>query len=264
MKALHLACFVIGHRLIQPRIRIFADVFRHGGVVDRNTLSRLKNRQDVVFHDFRLRGALIDLLGTEISAEFLDLKIRENKNAGDRHAGQRADRVKGLREIQSACRRLGWSHREDVRIRRGFEEGQAESQDVERDQKQIKARHVRRRNADHGTGGIEGQADNDAGPVGKPADKQGGGDGHCAVAAVEGHLHPAALRVVDDKDILERRHERVRDIVGESPQGEETRDQNEGKEELARDDGMSGIQGHGGGVFGSGFDRLVGENDMLV
>ncbi len=57
--------------------------------------------------------------------------------------------------------------------------------------------------------------------------KKGSGNGHGAIAAIESHLHPAALSVSDDEDILKCCNQRVGDVIGKSPERKEGGDQDE-------------------------------------
>lgn len=145
----------------------------------------------------RLHDALINLVGGEIGAEILDLETGKDVGIGD-----------------------------------GFQKGQTERQHIQGDEKCVKARYVGGGDADEGTDRIELKTNNDARTIGVAADVEGGRYGHGPIATIESHLDPAALRIVDDKNVVKRRNKRIRDVIGKAPEGEQNRDKHEGKQEF--------------------------------
>ena len=171
--------------------------------------------------------AIFALVAVVVGAQFLHLEIGQDEETGNGHTGQGTDGIEGLSEIESAGSGFGRTHGEDVGVGGGLKEGESECGDIKGGEEKVKARHGRRRHTNHRADGVERQAKEDAGLVGKATDEQGGGYRHGTITTVESHLHPTALGVVDNEDILEGGNEWIGDVVGKAPQSEEGCDQYE-------------------------------------
>ena len=77
-------------------------------------------------------------------------------------------------------------------------------------------------------GGVEEQAEDDAGLEAPATDEECRGQGEAEVAAVERKLDEGGLRVAHGHDALEGGKQRVGHVVGKAPEEEHARDQCEG------------------------------------
>ena len=155
----------------------------------------------------------------KISTELFDLQVGEDAETGYSHTSKRANRVKGLRQIKASRSCLRRAHRENIRIRSRLEKSQSKGQDVESEEKEIETGHGSGRHTNQSTRSVECEPQENARLVRESADKESSRNRHSPVAAIEGHLHPAALRIVYIKGVIlnfvgGQRHERkLRQIV---------------------------------------------------
>ena len=120
------------------------------------------------------------------------------------------------------------SQAEDERVGRCLQECQSKGEDVEAEAEEREALAGGCRDEQEGANGIERQAQQDASFVAVTADEQGRRDGHGGVTAIEGKLDEGSLGCRQFHQCLECRHHGVGDIVRESPQCKQHRDDHEG------------------------------------
>ena len=161
-------------------------------------------------------------------------QVRQHDEGCHSHAAERADGIECLCQVQSAGRGLFVAERKDERIGGRLEKCESERQDIERDAEERELLPFGCRDEEEGSDGIECQAEQDAALVGIFADEQGGRNRHRGISAVEGELDERGFRHGDFHDGLEGCHHRVGDVVGESPQGEQRRDEYEREEVFLR------------------------------
>ena len=174
----------------------------------------------------RLRQGIENQLAGSIAATVAQ-QIRQDDPRGHGHAGKRTHRVEGLREVEPARGGLLAAQRKDEGVGGGFEEGQTEGQDVQRQTEEEEALVRGRRDEEERAHRIQRKPQQDAALVAEAPDEERRGDGHRGVSAVEGELDQGRLGGGELHDRLETRHHRVGDVVGEAPEGEERRDKDE-------------------------------------
>jgi hypothetical protein len=174
-----------------------------------------------LFHHLRVDG-LVALRGRDHLAAAVfggAVEIDEDDHAGHEHPDDGAHGVEGLGEVEAAGRGALVAHREDIGIGRGFQEGQPAGHDEIGEQEGVEVERPAGGNKEQASAGVEGEAQQNAAFVGEFLDEDGRRNGHERVAAVEGALHERTLEVGQQQDVLERRHHRIGDVVGESPEG---------------------------------------------
>ena len=130
-----------------------------------------------------------------IFAELRGGEFGEDEFAGGEHTEEGADGVEGLGEIEALGSGLFVTHREDVGVGGGFEEGETEGENVEGEGEPDELHGEGGGDEEQGTGGVEGKAKQNTGFIGVFLNEEGGGNCHGGVASVESELDGAALRV---------------------------------------------------------------------
>jgi hypothetical protein len=115
-------------------------------------------------HCFRLRNSkglqIARGHGGKLRRRRLD--AGENEDAAEERSEERTDTVERLRQIEPRRRGLRRPQHGDERIGRGFEKGQAESDDVQRSQKECERAQLCSRVEQDGADEIEREPDEDA------------------------------------------------------------------------------------------------------
>ena len=190
------------HRLVRSRIA-------------RGKVAECLREQAVDFR--RQHRCILGMQRALFAAEGFDLEFTQYVVRGDEHAGERADRVEGLREIEAPRRRFRMPHRQDIRIGSDLEQRQSAGEHAKRREEKVELGIDARRDEERGTDRVQREPGQDAGFVGEAADEDRRGQRHDAVAEIERELHQAAFRVRDEEDVLECPDQRIGDVVGETP-----------------------------------------------
>lgn len=139
----------------------------------------------------------------------------------EQYAADGAEGVERLGDVETARGCLGGAHGEDVGVGGGLEDGAAAGHHVDGKEEEGIGCGLARGIEQHGAGGVEGQAEQDAALVAEPADEEGRRKGEAEVCPVEGELHEGGLQVGHRHDAPERSQQRVVHVVRDSPEKEE-------------------------------------------
>ena len=157
-------------------------------------------------------------------------KSRQHDERGDRHARERAHGIERLRHVEPAGRTLFRAEREYEGVGGRFEERQSECQNIQREAEKGKLLIGSGGNKQKRSDGIEGKPEQDTAFITVPANEKRGRHCHGGVAAVECELHHGGFCGREFHDGLESGDHGVGDVVGESPQGKQRRDEDKGNQ----------------------------------
>jgi len=160
----------------------------------------------------------------------------ENELLGDEHPHERAHGVERLGQVQAPRGGLLGPHGQDVGVGTGLEKGESACESEVGHEEWPEHGHHAARNEEERPRGVESQSHQDPGLVRVALDEQGRRECHGEVAAIEGELHQGSLEIAHLENAGERLHHGVGDVVCESPQREQERDQDEGEKQTSRND----------------------------
>ena len=124
-------------------------------------------------------------LGHELS----HFEIGQNQCAGDNHAGQGADRVECLGQVEATGSGCLGPHGKNVGIGAGFQKGQAKCQNVEANKKDIELLETGGGDGQQSSRRVEGQSNQNPPLERYLPDNQGCGNRHGRISAVKGPLN---------------------------------------------------------------------------
>ena len=146
----------------------------------------------------------------------------------DQYPGDRAERVEGLRQVQTARGTLCGPDDGHQRVGGGLEERKPTRDDEQRAQEEPIGAQRRGRVEEEGAGGIQEEADEESRLVAEAPHTEARRNREQEIAGVEGALHEAGAEVRQLEDFLELLDEDVVEVVGDAPQKEEADDEHKG------------------------------------
>ncbi len=154
----------------------------------------------------------------------------EDEVAADHHAGDRAQRVEGLGQVQPPRRALGRPQHGHQRIGRGFEEGEAAGDHEQRAQEEAVDPRLGRGEEQQRAHAVKHQPQHHRRLVAPTLCEGRRGEGEDEVAEIEGRLDQAGLEVAERERLAEMGDQHVVEIVRHAPQEEQADDQNHGED----------------------------------
>ena len=162
------------------------------------------------------------------AADGVEADVVEDEVLAHQDAEDGADGIEALRDVEAARGGARVAHAHDVGVGRRLQDAAAAGHHVDGDEVEAVAGDTGGGQEEHRAGGVEEQAEDDAGLEAPATDEEGRGQGEAEVAAVERELDEGGLRVAHGHDALEGGKQRVGHVVGKAPEEEHARDQREG------------------------------------
>src|SRR5271157_2729859 len=174
---------------------------------------------------------VIDVLGLErVNLRRSQFHTGENEYGADQDPGDRAQRVEGLREIETPFRTLGISQLCNERIGGSFQKRKTAGNHEKRHEEKKVLSAQRCRPEQETSQSVQEQPSHKTRFVPESAHQQSRGDGQQKVPQVESRLHQPRLEPVNRKRLHELPDQDIVQIIGNSPQKEQRRHQNERKD----------------------------------
>ncbi len=153
----------------------------------------------------------------------------ENKLAADQHSGNGSQGVERLGKIQASLGGFRIAHRDDHRIGRGLQKGQAAGNDKQRQQKIAVFVRQRRRIEQARAQAIQQQPNDHCHFITKAFHRHRSRYRERKITEIERGLDPARREVTQDKGLLELGDQDVIEVVRHAPHEKQADDQHQGQ-----------------------------------
>ena len=151
----------------------------------------------------------------------------EKQRTTNQRAEELPQAVERLRQIQASLGSGGFTQHGGIGVGGGFQAAQAAGDHKQREEEKLEALRCSGGHKQQGAGGIEAQAQQDAGLVAVPVHQQAGGQGDQEISAEVGALQQARLRLADVQGFLEVLVEYIEQAIGQAPEKEQAGDQDQ-------------------------------------
>jgi hypothetical protein len=173
------------------------------------------------------------------------LVAREDQLAAEHDAGDRAERVERLCEIQPAFRPRRIAERGDQGVGRCLEKRQPAGDDEERAEEEAVGPRLCRRVEEERAHAIEDEPGDHRGLVAKRLGEARRRKSKGEIADIEGGLHQSRLKIAEHERLLELRDQHIVEAVGEPPEEKQAGDEQQ-REAVPRCGGRRRAQPDGG------------------
>ena len=154
-------------------------------------------------------------------------KVGQHDKRGHSHTAERAHGVESLGEIETTGSSLLTAERQNERVGGCLNEGQTEREHIERQTEERELLIGRSGDKHKRADSVEAETEQTGLFIAVATDEERSRDSHGSIASVECKLHHRGLCRREVHHRLKRRHHRIGDIVGESPEGEKRGDEHE-------------------------------------